>query len=678
MKKETATRAMKDRYNKLIDLVNYHRHRYHVLDAPEVSDEAYDSLFSELLALEETHPELKQPGSPTERVGGEPLPAFEKVKHVVPQWSFDNVFTKEELHKWAERLERFLARETRFGGERVDYLCEPKIDGLKIILTYKKGVLTVGATRGNGTTGENITQNLKTIQSVPLQLMEPVDIIVGGEAWLSHSEFERINKGRKKNGEPLFANPRNAAAGSLRQLDSRITASRKLDSYIYDIEKFDAKGTKLKRPQTQHEELELLKTLGFKVSHLSKYADTVDGVISYYEELKRKREKEPVDLDGVVVKVNALHLQEALGYTGKAPRFAIAFKFPAEQATTVLEDIGFQVGRTGVVTPVAHLRPVTIAGSRVSRATLHNEDQIKRLDVRIGDTVVLQKAGDVIPEIVEVVKELRSGKEKPFIFPQKISACGGDGRVERIPGQAAHRCVSKKSSAQIRRKFHYFVSKKAMNIEGLGPNIVDVLLERGLVSSFDDIFTLTEGDLLDLPGFKEKSAQNVLQAIEKAKHTTLPRFIIALSIDHVGEETAHLLAESFGTLEALEKASLQELDALEGVGEVVACSIYDWFQDPENQALLMRLQQHIFIEKPETTKRILEGQTFVVTGTLESMTRDEAKHAIRTRGGVVASSVSQSTDYVVAGDNPGSKFEKAQTLGVRVISETEFKTILKG
>jgi len=679
MAKEEAQKQKKIqvRYKKLVDLINLHRRAYHTLDSPEISDEAYDSLFEELVKIEESYPNLKKSGSPTERVGDEPLTSFGKVKHAVRQWSFDNVFTESELMKWEEKLIRYLERETRFDTAPLSYMCEPKIDGLKIILTYKNGVFVEGATRGNGLVGENITQNLKTIQSIPLRLKKDIDIIVGGEAWLSHNEFERINKDRKKAGEVVFANPRNAAAGSLRQLDSKVTAARRLDSFIYDIEQLTATNGLIKEPTTQCEELELLSNLGFKVNQASKSVKTIKDIVRYYNLLWNKREKEDGDIDGVVVKVDSVEMQNALGYTGKAPRFAIAFKFPAEQATTVLEDVGFQIGRTGVVTPVAHLRAVRIAGSVVSRATLHNEDQIKRLDVRVGDTVVLQKAGDVIPEIVEVVTDLRTGKEKPFIFPKKVALCGGDGSIERVPGQAAYRCVNKESFAQTSRKFHYFVSKKAFNIEGLGPSIIDLLLEEGLISTYDDIFTLTEGDILELPGFKTKAAQNLIGAINNVRDVTLAQFLIALSIDHVGEETAHLLAESFGSLTSLQKASIAEMDEIEGIGEIVAHSIYSWFKSDENQKLVKRLEEHVQIQKPQEKSRTLEGLSFVVTGTLENVTRDDAKDAIRVRGGVVSNSVSGSTDYVVVGQNPGSKADKAKKIGVRILSETAFQTILK-
>lgn len=673
-KKEAVPKAIKERYGALVKLINQHRYAYHVLDQPTIADAEYDSLFNELLALEDQYPSLKIPGSPSERVGDAPQKAFQKVRHTVRQWSFDNVFDEGELREWGARVARFLEKETSYDASELDFACEPKIDGLKIVLTYENGVFVQGATRGDGEVGENITQNLKTIKSIPLRLNKPVDIVVGGEAWLSHKELERINKEREKNDEPLFANPRNAAAGSLRQLDSRITASRNLDTFIYDIEKIDGD---VKMPTTQMEELALLYELGFKVNRTITRARTLNDAAAYYHAQLKTREKNEYEVDGVVVKVNSISLQHALGYTGKAPRFAIAFKFPAEQATTELLDIVFQIGRTGVVTPVAHLRPVRVAGSTVSRATLHNEDQIKRLGVRVGDTVVLQKAGDVIPEIVRVVEELRPRGSRPFVFPKRVEGCGGNGEIERIPGQAAWRCKEKGSFITQQRKLHYFVSKKALNVDGLGPKIIDLLFEHGLISTADDIFTLTEGDLLELPGFKEKSVRNLLKAINDAKRVPLDRFLIALSIDHVGEETADLLARHFGTLEKLEKASHEELERLEGIGEIVAQSVYEWFRDGEHLALLERLLAHIRIEKPDKRGTAFQGMTFVVTGALEDFSRDEAEEAIRARGGSVGSSVSGKTQYVVVGAKPGSKFEKARQLGVTIINETEFKKLLK-
>ncbi len=656
---------IRKRYTQLESLVAYHQKRYHEDDAPEISDETYDALVRELRGLETEYPELKKNDAVSERVGGKPLDAFKKVRHEALQWSFGNVFSFEELTKWEDRNKK------KVPGT-FSYCVEDKIDGLKVVLTYKKGVFVQGATRGDGEVGEDITENLKTVRSIPLRLLEPVDCIVGGEAWLAHSEFERINRERTKKGEPLFANPRNAAAGSLRQLDSKITAERKLDCFAYDIETVTGLQDS-EYPKTQTEELELLKKLGFQVNTSYTLCKTLKEVEEYYKERNKKRSSLDFETDGVVVKVNDIEQQKELGYTASAPRFAIAYKFPAEQVTTKVLDIVLQVGRTGVLTPVAELTPVTVAGSLVSRATLHNEDQIKRLDVRVGDTVILQKAGDVIPEIVSVIRELRVGNEKPFRFPKKVSACGGDGSIEKIEGQAQWRCVSKDSFEQKLRCFEHFVSKKTMNIDGLGSQIVALLLEQGLVITYADIFTLTKEELLTLQGFKDKSATNLLEAINQSKTVDLYRLLFALSIDQVGEETARDLAEHFGTLHALRSATKEELEMIEGVGPVVAESVSTWFQDEENIHSLESLLQHITIrDVSKKTTGALSGKIVVITGTLTSLSRDEAKELVRSCGGSVAESVSKKTSFVVVGSDAGSKAEKAKVLGVELINETEF------
>ncbi|MCI5108784.1 MAG: NAD-dependent DNA ligase LigA, partial [Candidatus Pacebacteria bacterium] len=548
-------KEVKTRYENLKKTVDRHRYNYHVLNREEVTEEALDSLKKELVDIEKEYPELITPDSPTQRVAGEPLDSFKKIKHKVLQWSFNDAFDREDLESFDSRVEKAL-------GKSSEYTAELKIDGLHVVLEYQKGVLVSAATRGDGKVGEDVTVNVRTIESVPLRLEKEVDIIVEGEIWLSKENFEKLNEKQKKEGKPLYANPRNVAAGTIRQLDPKIVAERKLDVFIYDISMGDCPGT-------QEEELEYLKELGFKVNPHYKLCKTVDEIISFWESFEKKKDKEIYWIDGVVIKVNKKSDQENLGYTGKSPRFAIALKFPAEQVTTVVEDIVLQVGRTGVLTPVAHLRPVLVAGSTVSRATLHNEDEIKRLDVRIGDTVILQKAGDIIPDIVEVLTEMRTGKEKRFIFPKKVKECGGDGTIERVPGQAAWRCVNKDSFAQQKRKFYHFVSKKAYDIDGLGPKVIDQLLEESLISTYDDIFTLKKGDLLSLPRFAEKSVDNLILSIEKSKEVTLPRFIISLSIPQVGEETAYDLAEHFGNLEKIKEASVSELQGIDGVGDVV-------------------------------------------------------------------------------------------------------------
>jgi DNA ligase (NAD+) len=535
-------------------------------------------------------------------------------------------------------------------------------------LTYEKGRLVRGATRGDGTVGEDVTNNIKTIENIPLILKERVDMIVVGEAWIGKKDLEKINKAREKNGEPLYANTRNLAAGSIRQLDPKMAFSRKLNSFIYDIDEFSQK-----MPETQKEELNLLKQLGFNVNQNYALFSDLDAVKKYYDDWVKKRHNLDYELDGIVIKINSNKIQKALGYTAKSPRWGVAYKFPAEQVTTIVEDIALQIGRTGVLTPVAHLHPVLVAGSTVSRATLHNEDEIIRLDVRIGDTVILQKAGDVIPDIVSVVKELRTGKEKKFVWPTRVAQCGGDGKIERIPGQAAWRCVNKNSFEQQKRKFYHFVSKKSFDITDLGPKIIDVLLEQNLISEYADIFTLKRGDLLLLPRFAEKSADNLLSAIQKAKKVSLARFIIGLSVPQVGEETAYLLAQNFKTIHDLHKAIKENLEKIDGVGPIVAESIVDFFASKENKKIIDNLLKEVTITKQEniSSSNKFAGKTFVLTGTI-SMSRDEAKEKIRKLGGIVSESVLSKTDYVVVGKNPGSKYEKAQDLGVRILSEGEF------
>ncbi len=661
------------RLAKLRATIEHHRHLYHTLNQSEISPEALDSLKRELVEIESKYPDLITPDSPSQRVAGEPLKKFKKVKHTVPQWSFNDAFTTDEMRDFDARVKRFL-KDTHGLQVSLSYICELKIDGLKIVLSYKNGKLITGATRGDGKMGEDVTMNARTIESVPLVLRQPLSIVVEGEVFMPKSEFARQNKARAKLGEELFANPRNIAAGSMRQLDPRIVTERNLQAFIYDIGSIDGPF-----PKTQQQELEFLQELGFKINPHFELCKDIEEVITFWNIWKKKAPKEDYWIDGVVVKVNEKKCQDILGYTGKAPRFGIAFKFPAEQVTTVVTDIVLQVGRTGVVTPVAHLSPVLVAGSVVSRATLHNEDEITRLDVRIGDTVILQKAGDVIPDIVSVMKEMRTGKERKFVFPRFVEDCGGP--IERVPGQVAYRCVNKDSFAQKRRKFYYFVSKKGFDIDGCGPKVIDALLNAELIGSYDDLFTLKEGDILALPRFAELSAKNLIEAIKKARIITLGKFLTALSIPHVGEETAHDIAERFGTIEkvreALENRKRSDL-GVRGVGEVVARSLADYFADPHHSALLDRLLAQVKIEnrRLKIEDRKFVGKTFVLTGTLGAMSRDEAKERIRREGGEVAESVSSKTNFVLAGENPGSKYDNARALGVKVLSETEFLKML--
>lgn len=660
---------IKERIGKLREVINHHRYLYHVLDKEEISQAALDSLKKELADLERANPEFITPDSPTQRVAGEPLPGFTKVRHEITQWSYDDAFSAEDIRDFDKRVRKMLA------GEEPTYTVELKIDGFKIVLTYHDSVLVTAATRGDGSVGEDVTANVKTIESIPLRLQKPgLDIVVEGEIWLSKKEFELLNKARVKNDEPLYANPRNVAAGTIRQLDPRIVAERKLSSFIYDLAKSNQTI-----PNTQFEELSLLSDFGFTVEKHFEHCQTIEEVIKFWQTWQKKKDSLPCLIDGVVVKVNERKYQEKLGYTGKSPRFGIALKFAAEQATTVVEDIVFQVGRTGVVTPVAQLRPVLLAGSTVSRATLHNEDEIRRLDVRVGDTVILQKAGDIIPDILEVLTDFRTGKEKVFKFPTYLEACGGP--VERIPGQAAHRCVNKKSIAQVRRKFAYFVGKSAFDIDGCGPKVIEALLDNGLISDLADIFTLKRGDLLSLPRFAEKSVDNLLVAIERAKQVTLDRFIVSLSIDHVGEETAIDLAKHFKQFNNIQQATEIELVNISGVGEVVAKSIVDWFKNPEHQLLIKKLLKQVVIvaEKniSNTKNQALVGKTFVFTGTLQTLSRDEAKKLARQAGGEISSSVSAKTNFIVAGSEPGSKYDDGVRLGVKILSEAEFLKLVK-
>ena len=705
-----------------------HRYLYYVLDHPEISDEAYDSLFHELVALEREFPEFETPLSPTKRVGDVPLTKFEKVRHASKQWSFDDVFDFEELRAWDEKTIRLLQKEQKMDFqtadaplkkrndrsqfEKIDYCCELKIDGLKMVLTYEEGVLVRAATRGDGEIGENVTQNVRTIQSVPLVLNESIDITVVGEVWLPGKELERINVERIASGDQIFANARNAAAGTIRQLDSRIAASRKLDSFIYDIDQLIDNKEQIRdekqrthhsksgttAPVTQTEELELLRRLGFKVNPNYRECKSIEEVQAYYEEWSDRRHKLAYGLDGIVIKANDRSVQEALGYTGKSPRFGIAYKFPAEEATTFVEDISIQVGRTGVLTPVAHLRPVRIAGSTVSRATLHNADEIVRLDVRIGDTVVLRKAGDIIPEVVSVVTALRTGKEIPYVFPAACPVCGSKvsqqstkNNQQKEEKSVAMYCTNENCYAMERERIIHSVGRKGFDIDGLGEKIVEQLMEEGLVSDLADIFELTIGDLLPLERFAEKKADKIILAIEQSKKVRLDKFLFALGIRHLGEETAYLISQNeirntkypndIGDM--FSKRTIAEWMSIKGIGEKSAESISEWFANEKHQVMLHRMTAlgvEIVLPKQSTSDvaSSFSGKTFVLTGELASFTRDAAKSMIKELGGSVAGSVSRKTDYVVAGENPGSKFDKAKELGVKILNEEEFQKMLRG
>jgi len=655
------------RITKLRDLINYHREQYHVYDREEIPETALDSLKKELSDIESEFPDLITPDSPTQRVAGKPLDKFKKINHVVAQWSFQDAFSEDDMHEFDARIKRHLEKVL---GERVSptYTVELKIDGFKVVLTYKDGVLDNAATRGDGRVGEDVTMNVRTIESIPLTLKKPENIIVEGEIWMPKKTFDLLNKKRLDAHEDLYANPRNVAAGTIRQLDPKIVAERKLDVFIYDIAQTDHQFV------NQTEELQALQRLGFKINTHFKHCKTINDVMSFWKSWQSKKDDQEYLIDGVVVKVHEVEYQELLGYTGKAPRFAIALKFPAEQVTTVVEDIHFQVGRTGVITPVAHLRPVLVAGSTVSRATLHNEDEIERLDIRIGDTVILQKAGDIIPQIVEVLKELRPEESKKFVFPKKISACGGDGSIERIAGKAAYKCVDIQSDELEKQKLTYFASKKAFDIEHCGPKVITQLYDAGLIQTPVDLFTLEQGDLESLERFGEKSTRNLLEALHQKKKVSLSRLITGLSIHHVGEETSVLLAETFGDIEEIMKATVQDLIAIGGIGLVAAESLVAWFGEARNFDMLQKLLTFIEVEKTLINKTVgfFTDKSVVLTGALQSLTRPEAAGVIRNQGGSIMASVSSRTDYVVAGEKAGSKLTKAEEIGVEVLNEGDF------
>jgi len=669
----------KKRIVRLRKVINHHNYSYHVLDKPEISDAAFDSLKRELYELEQEYPDLIRPDSPTQRVSGQALEKFVKVRHQKPMLSLEDVFYLEEFQVWQERIQKLVP------VQKLDYFSELKIDGFAITLVYKNGLFVHGATRGDGKVGEDVTQNLKTIASIPLKLeiyqeflAKPIEkkikdllvkgeIEVRGEVYMAKKAFAKINQERQKNGLPLYSNPRNTAAGSIRQLDPKKAAARQLDFLAYDI------VTDLGQ-KTHQEEHQIAQSLGFKVGQ-GQYCRNLDEVIEFRKKINQNRGKLLYQIDGIVVSVNNNNVFKKLGVVGKAPRGAIAFKFPARESTTVVDDIVVQVGRTGALTPVACLRPIRIGGVLVTRATLHNEDEIKKLDVRIGDTVIVQRAGDVIPDVIKVIKKLRTGQEKKFQMIKQCQVCGS--KVVRPKGEAVHRCVNKKCGAQQRKRLIHFASKNGFDIEGLGPKIVEHLMDEGLISDPADFFSLSQGDLVPLERFAEKSAANLVKAIDQKKKILLSKFIYALGIRHVGEETAINLANHFGSLRELEKVGLEELLRVKDVGEIVAQSVFKWFNNKNNQRLVDKLIKNgIEIGKVKTVKKKLIGLTFVLTGELDSLTREQAKEKIRYLGGDISSSVSKETDFVVVGREPGIKHDKAKKIGVKIINEKEFlKTI---
>lgn len=662
-----------ERAKKLQSAIGAYRAEYHERDQSSISPEALDSLKHELVLLEAAYPSLVTKNSPTQKVAGSVLPGLKKVRHQVAQWSLDDAFSEDEIRAFDERVKRGLMK---VGTSAIPtYVCELKIDGAHIILTYEKGNLVLAATRGDGVTGENVTHSVSTIQNIPKRLTRPVDLVVEGEIYMSRKGFLALNKEQERLGKPLFANPRNIVAGSLRQLDAKAAAARPLAAFLYDIE-----GLSEGMPETQAKELAYLRSLGLPVNPHEKRAGSIEDVVAYWKKWQgAAREKEDYLIDGVVVKVDSREQQVLLGHTGKGPRYAIAFKFPAEQVTTVIEDISLQVGRTGVLTPVAHLAPTAVAGTIVARATLHNEDFIREKDIRIGDTVIMQKAGDIIPEIVQVLPEFRTGKEKMWTFPETSPLCGGDGEIERVPGTSARRCKVAGSFDQQLRKLAYFAGKSALDVEGLGSKTVQLLMEHELVANPDDFFDLTRDELLKLPGFKEKSATNLIESLNEKKRISLDRLLVGLSIPHVGEETARLLAIHFGTLAKLRDATRVDFSDIHGIGSVVADAVADWFENTENRTLIDRLNGHLSVSvvTKERGGGVLEGVSVVITGSFEGFSRQEAEAMVRKAGGHPGSSVSKKTGFVLAGEKPGSKLQTATELGVPVIDEAEFVRRLK-
>ncbi len=648
---------------KILDLrkiLEEHNYNYYVLDNPTISDFEYDALMQQLIKLEEENPEFADENSPTKRIGGAVLSEFEQVNHTIPMQSLGDVFSYDELMEFDQRVRQGL------GDEALEYIVEMKIDGLSVSLEYENGRFVQGSTRGDGSVGENITENLKTIKSIPMNIAEKNRLEVRGEVYMPRKSFEMVNEEKKALGEPLFANPRNAAAGSLRQLDSRIAAKRKLDVFIFNIQDMNEGFA-----QTHSEGLENLKDLGFKVSPKRKVVSTMED--AYLEILKigEERANLPFDIDGAVVKVNSLKQRELLGTTSKVPKWAIAYKFPAEQQETALLDIVVQIGRTGVVTPNAVLEPVKVAGSTVSRATLHNEDFIKAKDIRIGDRVLIQKAGDIIPEVVSVLKDKRTGDEKIYNMPTHCPACGEE--LFREEGEAALRCLSSNCSAQRLRSIIHFASRGAMDIEGLGEAVVEQLVNAKLIKTTADLFYLEFMDLIGLERFAEKSAQNLIDAIENAKKNPLDKLLCGLGIRLIGARGAKAIASHFGNIDSIMSATVEEVSQIEDIGEKMAESLVHYFSEPETVELIEKMKAAgvNMMAEQKSVGDILSGKTFVLTGTLPTLKRSEAQKIIEDNGGKVSLSVSKKTDFVVAGTDAGSKLEKAESLGVKVITEAE-------
>ena len=669
-----ARKDVQQQMEALRDKIRYHEHRYYVLDDPEISDAEFDRLVNELKALEAEHPELITPDSPTQRVGGKPRESFVKVPHSSPMLSLDNAYNEDELRDWERRVHELS------GESHVDYVCELKLDGMSLALRFQGGKLALGITRGDGTVGEDVTLNVRTVRSVPLTIPAktlakaklPSDFEVRGELLMPLSAFQRMNDEREQEGLPKFANPRNATAGTVRVLEPNITAQRRLDFFSYAL--FTDGRTIFDR---HSETLKALQAAGFKVNPNHRLVHDLEQVWEFINEWEAKRDSLPYEIDGIVIKVDRVALQEELGYTGKAPRWAIAYKFAARSGVTQIEDILVQVGRTGKLTPVAALKPVSIGGTTVSRATLHNMDEIERLGVRIGDWVSVERGGDVIPKVVKVLEDKPRGTRQ-FHMPSRCPVCGG--HVVRAEGEADHRCVNANCPAKLRETIRHFASRGVMNIEGMGDALVNQLVETGMVRDVADIYNLTEEKLLKLERMGKKSAQNILDEIENSKKLPLERVIYGLGVRFVGERTAQFLAEAFGSMDALMKASEPELQEVNEIGPRVSASIREFFDEPRNVELVERLREAglTFKGKKKQRATTLAGKTFVLTGTLQRHTRDQAKKLIEDAGGRVSGSVSKKTDYVVAGSEAGSKLDKARELGVAVIGENEMEELVRG
>ncbi|MCD6220987.1 NAD-dependent DNA ligase LigA [bacterium] len=655
-----------EKIDKLIKLLNYYNYKYYVENNPVVSDYEYDKLYHQLLELEKKYPQFIKPYSPTQRVGGQPLKEFKTVQHKIPMLSIDNTYSSDELIEFDKRVKRMA------DVEYVDYVVELKYDGVAVSLIYEGGKFILGASRGDGFRGDDITENLKTVKTLPLYIPYKKPIEVRGEVYMRKDDFEKLNRERERNGEQLFANPRNATAGSLKLLDSREVAKRNLQFFVYQ----GIVGNDFK---THWDVMNFLKELGFPVSPHMKYAENIKEVIDYCNEWEEKRFSLPYNIDGMVIKVNSLSLQEKLGTTTKSPRWVVAYKFPAEQVSTIIKDVTVQVGRTGTLTPVAILEPVEISGTIVSRATLHNFDEIKRLGVKIGDRVFVEKGGEIIPKIVKVIPEARDGDEKDIPVPEKCPVCGSP--VIKDTNEVAIRCPNVRCPAQVKERIIHFASKNAMDIEGLGEQWVNIFVDKGLLSDYGDIYYLKYEDLINLERMGEKSVKNLLNAIKNSKNRPLSCLIFALGIRYIGVHASEILAENFNSIDHLAEATFDQLSSIDEIGPVMAESIVEFFKNEENLRVIEKLKKagvETSREEKEIEKKdVLSGLTFVITGTLKNYTRDEITDYIKSLGGKVSSSVSKKTDYIICGEEPGSKLQRGKQLGIKIISEEEFEQLVK-